>query len=75
MKIQLAKKWPEMVVQLPFMSQFYFESDYIIMEITINEYTEYSLFKFRRKRKIGTNLIQITYLLSDFDSHIKLKDK
>ena len=28
MNIQMAKKWPEMVVQLPFMSQFHFESDH-----------------------------------------------
>ena len=27
--VQMAKKWTEMVVKWPFMSQFYFESDYI----------------------------------------------
>ena len=27
---QTAKKWPEMVVQLPFMIQFHFESEYTL---------------------------------------------
>ena len=28
-KVQMVKKWPEMVVKRPFMSQFHFESEYI----------------------------------------------
>ena len=28
MNMQMAKKWPEMVVKPPFMSQFHFESEY-----------------------------------------------
>ena len=42
----MAKKWTEMVVKWPFMSQFYFESDYsfaIVIRIFIKRYLK--LFK------------------------------
>ena len=33
--MQMAKKWPEMVVKRPFMSQFHFESEYILFVTAI----------------------------------------
>ncbi len=41
MNIYVAQKWPEMVVQLPFMSQFHFESEYTIFNPLLHVYVAF----------------------------------